>query len=251
MNHSSITRALSLSGLTLLGLAAQSLATVRTSSPALDLKADLFTVPNNGGIPTTSTWITVWGSPYTSPSWGAPASIYPFPPFPPGGAPFGFAINTFNDYIILSGGGGGTWADSTARYAGAAAYITYDDEATAADNITLTTIYGIDTMPLVPGALSIAGYDPAGAYPLLSDEQITGPSGSVYPSAPGQIVPISTLPSILGAGADLSPFTGDPSLPVWVFQTTLPYAEALPEPASLSTLAVAATTLLATRRRKA
>lgn len=251
MKRYSLAAASSLAASAVLGLAAPSQATVRTSSPALDLKADLYTVPNSGGIPTTSTWITVWGSPYQAPSWGAPATIHPFPPFPAGGTPFGFSINTFNDYIILSGPVGTNWATSTARYAAAAEYITFDDGSmTAGSSMLVTTIYGVDTQPGTAGALAIAGYNAADTFPLLDGEQITGPSGVTYNAAPGQLVPISGLPAIL-PGADLSPFVGDPNAQVWVFQTAMPVIEAVPEPAAFSVLAVAVTGLMANRRRKA
>src|SRR5689334_17862519 len=127
MSRVSFAPAVSLAALTLLGLAAQSHAAARTSSPALDLKGDLATIINNGGTQTTSTWITIWGSPYQAPTWGAPATIHPYPPFPQGGAPYGFSINTFNDWIVVNNPVGTNWATSTARYAAAAEYITFDD----------------------------------------------------------------------------------------------------------------------------
>jgi hypothetical protein len=252
MKRDSLAPAASVAALALLGLATQSQATLRTTSPALDLKADLYTVPNSGGIPTTSTWITVWGSPYQAPSWGAPATIHPFPPFPAGGTPFGYSINTFNDWIVIGNPVGTNWATSTARYAAAAEYITFDDGSmTAGSSMVVTTIYGVDAQPGVPGALAIAGYNSADTYPLLGGEQITGPSGVTYNAGAGQLVPIGGLPALLGAGFDLSPFVGDPNAPVWVFQTSVPITEAVPEPAAFSVLAVAATGLLANRRRKA
>jgi hypothetical protein len=236
-------------GVAILGMAKESSAIGRVSHPAIDFKGDYFTYPNSGGIPTSSTWITVWGSPYQAPSWGAPAQIFPFPPLPPVGMPNGFKINTFNDYIV--GHNNDDLGGSTARYGAAAAYISYDDESLPTDSMTMTTIYGRDLAPSSPGVLELAGYDLGTVFPQLSDEHVVGPSGVDYAAAPGQLVPISGLSALLGPDADLSIFSGDPNASVWVFQTTMPFGEmGIPEPTTavlVSGLALACVT--AVRRR--
>jgi hypothetical protein len=231
------------------GFTRSAVAAPRVAGAALDLKGDYFTIPNGDGIPTSSNWVTVWGSPYQAPTWGAPATIFPVPP----GAidnGFGLKYNTFSDYITV--GNGGSFDGSTLRYGAAAAYISYDDESTPTDNMVMTTVYGHDLEPGIPGALAIGGYDTSGLYPLLSNEHVTGPSGTVYSASAGQLVPILELPTILGAGADLSPFQGDRSLSVWVFQTTMPFGEmAVPEPSTYVMLVGAAVMagVVARRRR--
>lgn len=227
-----------------MGLASQAQAIQRISAPALDLKADLFTVPN-GGIETSSTWVTAWGSTYQAPTWGAPAQIFPFPP--PVNFGYGFVINTFTDHISW---GGGPLNDSPERHMAAAAYIAYDDESLPTDAMTFYTVYGIDLSPLDASALSITGYDPNGYIPLLSGEEITGPSGAVYSASAGQLVALSDLSTLLGASADLSPFSGSASSEVWVFTTTVPFSEAaVPEPASLSILGLCGAAMLRRRAR--
>lgn len=236
-------------GIAILGMAKESSAIQRVSAPAIDLKGDYFTVPNGGGIPTTSTWITVWGSPYQAPTWGAPAQIFPFPPLPMTAIDFGAKINTFNDFIFI--GNGGFLEDNPNRYGGAAAYISYDDESLPTDSMTMTTIYGRDLAPSSPGVLELAGYELGTLFPQLSGEHVVGPSGVDYAAAPGQLVPISGLSALLGPDADLSIFSGDPSASVWVFQTTMPFGEmGIPEPTTavlVSGLALACVT--AVRRR--
>lgn len=232
----------------LLGIGLSAQAAMLTTAPALDYKGDLYTVINNGGIETASTYITYWGSPYQAPTWGAPATIYPFVGSI-GGAPYGYKINTFKDWIILVGGGGSDWEFNSARYTAAAAYIQYDDSSAPTDLMTVFTVYGRDANPTVPDALALTGYDPAETVPVFADEQITGPSGVVYDHSSAQLVSISDLPTILGAGADLSIFSGDTSLQVWVFETTMPFSEvAVPEPVTLTMLALGG--LAMTRRRR-
>lgn len=213
--------------------AAPSQAAPRTTSPQLDFKGDLFTVPNGTGIPTSSTWVTVWGSPYVPPTWGAPASIFPWPHNV--SAPYGAVINTFGDFIILHNGD--SFGNDTARYMAGLQYISYDDTALPDQTMTVTTVYGVDAEPLTPDALALTGYDLSRLYPELSDERIIGPTGTVYPAGAGQLVPISDLSAVLGSSFDLSPFGGDPSLSVYVFQTAVPFSEAVvPEPGTAGLL---------------
>lgn len=239
-------------------LASEAIATTRTTQAALDLKADLFTIPGGGGtIVTQSTWATTWGSPYQAPTWGAPAQIHPFiPPNPPLNLGFGFVINTFNDYIGYGGGSGGGGIDLANRYVAAGAIITYPDDNSQTGIIRVTTIYGIDRAPTVPGALSMAGFDPLSSYPLLSNENIVGNSGTIYGDQVGEFVPVSSLGSYFGPDADLSFITGgtlasfgNTTPHVWVFETDMPFLELIvPEPTSLSILA--AGVVLASRRRR-
>ncbi len=232
---------------TVLSFAGQVLAAQRVTAAAVDLRgADLFQVDNGNGIPTSATYITVWGSNYQAPSWGAPAQIFPFNGnFYNYG--YGFKLNTFTDYITVGNGGG--LHDSTNRYAAALAYISYDDGALPGDAMTLTTVYGRDLAPTSGGPLSIAGYDAASLAPLLSGETITGPSGTVYHASAGQLMSLASLGGLLGPAADLSGFSGSTSDSVWVFQTQIPFLEtAVPEPASLVAIAGLMVTGL-TRRR--
>lgn len=236
-----------------LGFASNSQAAPRVAGPALDFKGDYTLYPNGEGVPTTTTWITIWGSPYESPSWGAPATIHRFPPFPQVAAPWGFKINTFNDFISIDNphiwdGGGNS---STARGA-AAAYISYDDESLPATTMIMTTIYGQDLDPDTPGSLLIGGYDIEEVFPQLSGEHIIGPSGTTYSASSRQLLPISDLSALLGPDADLSIFTGDPSASVWVFQTSLPFGElAVPEPSTaLLAVGLVAMAGIAVRRRR-
>lgn len=223
---------------------------LKISKPVLDVKADLFTVPNSGGIPTTSTYITIWGSAYQSPTWGAPAAIYPINNHPPIG-PYGAAVNTFNDYIILHDGGGVT-NNSAERYAAAAAYVVYNEQSLPTDTMSIYTIYGVDLDPNNAAALSLGGYDTTnGPLPVLGDEQFTGPSGTTYLSEGPTLKPISDLSALLGPDADLSIFGGDTGKSVMVFQTAMPFSEmgVVPEPAALSLLALGGPALLRRRRR--
>ncbi|MCF7957910.1 MAG: PEP-CTERM sorting domain-containing protein [Phycisphaerae bacterium] len=231
----------------LLGIGLHAQAAALISGPALDYKGDLFTVINNGGIETSSTYITYWGSPYQAPTWGAPATIYPYPHSAPN--PYGYKVNTFKDWIILVGGGGIDWQNRSARYTAAAAYIQYEDSSTTTDNMTVFTVYGHDANPTVPDALSLTGYDPAETIPVFEGEQITGPSGIVYDHNSSQLVSVSSLPSVLGADADLSIFSGDTSWQVWVFETTMPFSEvAVPEPVTLTLLALGGLAMIRRRR---
>jgi hypothetical protein len=233
---------------TVLGFTNASLAAPKVAGPAIDFKGDYFTVPDGDGVPTVSYWQTIWGSPYQAPTWGAPAAIFPYPPSL-GDFGYGAVLNAFNDYITI--GNGGSFGGSTLRYGAAAAYIGYDDESLPTDNMVMTTVYGQDLDPFTPDALEIGGYDTSGLYPQLSDEHVTGPSGTVYSASAGQLVPILELPTILGAGADLSIFTGDRSLSVWVFQTTMPFSEAaVPEPSTYVMLVGAAVMAGAVARRR-
>ncbi len=229
----------------------------RVSNAALDLKADLFTIPGGGGtIVTQSTWVTTWGSTYQAPSWGAPAQIHPFiPPNPPLNLGFGFVINTFNDYIGYGGGSSGGGIDLANRYVAAGAIISYPDDNTQTGVIRVTTIYGIDRAPSVPGLLSMSGFDPLSSYPLLSNENIVGNSGTVYGDQVGEFVPVSSLSSYFGPGADLSFITGgtldsfgNTTPHVWVFETDMPFLELIvPEPTSLSIFIACG--VMAVRRR--
>jgi hypothetical protein len=230
------------------GVHNNAMAAPKVAGPSIDFKGDYFTVPNGNGVPTVSYWQTIWGSPYQAPTWGAPASIFPYPPSL-GDNGFGAVLNAFNDFITV--GNGGSFGGSTLRYGAAAAYISYDDESTPTDNMVMTTVYGHDLEPGTPGALAIGGYDTTGMFPQLSDEHVTGGSGTVYSATPGQLVPILELPTILGAGADLSIFQGDRSLSVWVFQTTMPFGELVPEPSTYVMLVSAAVMagVVARRRR--
>lgn len=232
---------------TVFGFASQILAAQRVSQPAIDLRGvDLFTIPNSGGIPTSATYITVWGSPYQAPSWGAPAQIFPFTGNILNNG-YGFKINTFEDYIISHNGGG--MDTSTNRYAAAVAYVSYDDGALPGETMTLTTVYGRDLAPTPGGAFSIAGYDSSSLLPSLSDETFTGPSGTVYHASAGQLMSLTSLAGLLGPAADLSVFNGSTSNSVWVFQTPMPFSEtAVPEPASL--VAFASFALAGTLRRR-
>ena len=119
--------------------------------------------------------------------------------------------------------------------------------------MTMTTIYGRDTNPTTPGALGLAGYNTADAFPFLSGEHIIGPSGTTYTAGTNvpQFVRVSDLPSLLGPSADLSIFSGLSGFSVLVFQTQMPFQEALmPEPASLSFIGMGATACLTRRRRR-
>ncbi|MFN7723021.1 MAG: hypothetical protein ACK5PD_16510 [Pirellulaceae bacterium] len=231
------------------GLCSESVAALRTSSPAIDWKGDYSLVPNGSGFETKSTWVTVWGSPYNPPTWGAPATIYPFPQGMPG-IGFGFVINTFNDYVFV-GGPIGNPIDLTNRIGVAAAYVTYDDASPPTDSALFTTIYGVDLLPGSPADLSMGGFDTSVAYPLLENERIIGPSGNIYNASTGVLVAVSSLGGLLGPGADLSIFGGDPNKSVWVFQTSLPIGEfAVPEPSTMSALIGFAAISLGRRIRK-
>jgi hypothetical protein len=235
MNFRTATSALILTVAVVTGLSRDAVAALRTSLPAIDWKGDYSLVPNGSGFETKSTWVTVWGSPYNPPTWGAPATIYPFPQGMPG-IGFGFVINTFNDYVFV-GGPIGNPIDLTNRIGVAAAYVTYDDASPPTDSALFTTIYGVDLLPGSPADLSMGGFDTSVAYPLLENERIIGPSGNIYNASTGVLVAVSSLGGLLGPGADLSIFGGDPNKSVWVFQTSLPISEfAVPEPSTLSAM---------------
>lgn len=227
----------------------------RVSAPALDFKGDVVAVqvPNSGGIPTTATYITIWGSAYQAPTWGAPASIYPLLQGLPLPKPFGAAINTFNDYIIISNPNLPDLNTNQARFVATGAYVEYDDALPPGGTATtakITTIYGQDTAPNSPGVLALAGFDTSGPYPEFINESITGPSGTVYNASVGQLVTVSSLPTLL-PGYDLSMFGTNTTGSVWMFQTTISSLELVPEPASLGAIACVATVILTRRRRAA
>lgn len=226
--------------------AAPAMAVPRTSYAAHDLKLDLqdpdhgipdlFWIPGSGGIAeTNSKYIAVLDQ------FGKPAQFYPSPPWYPYNVPvsmpYGFNFINFTDKISYAVDIHGP-LNNTERYAAGAAYISWDDEADPTALITVTTVYGNDADPFTPDALSISGFDVSGPYPLLSNEQITGQSGVSYADAVGELVHISQLSSLLGPAFDLSIFTGDSSRSVWVFQTTMPFSEVLPEPASLAAISL-------------
>lgn len=227
-------------------MAGQSIAaTTTTGGPYIDFKGYLGTDNVNPvGINTSSTWTTVWGSPYMAPTWGAPASIFPYPHDV---GTYGGVVNTFNDVITLGNGP----VDPSMAYMAAAQYITYDNTSSAS-SMTVTTIYGVDTAPSSSTTLILTGYNLSAVYPSLSDEHIIGPSGTTYSAGPGELVKISDLGARLGTTFDLAPFTGDPTASVYVFQTTVPFSEALiPEPGSSTLLGCSAIAgLVFWRRRK-
>ena len=228
-------------------------AATKVTSPGLDFKGDVVNqvVPNGNGFPTSTYWITIWGSPRTPPTFGAPATIYPYNNPNPNTYPqlgYGYVINEFRDFIGLNNGP--ALNNNPARFAAAAEYVSYDDGALPAATMTVTTVYGADANPSSPGVLAITGFDTAGVYPSLSNETITGPSGTTYPSSAGQLVQVQNLATVLGAGYDLSYVSGPATNSVYVFRTTVPFSEAaVPEPATLSVFGLAGLTLAARRRR--
>ncbi len=128
----------------------------------------------------------------------------------------------------------------------ALAYVTFDAPGFE-DDALVTTIYGKPVAPAVSG-LETTGFDPVSPeITPLSGETIFGDSGTAYLShfATGPTA-LSSLPTLF-PDLDLSAFQGDSSSIVYAFQTSMPVSE-IPEPATLSLLALGGLALI--RRRK-
>jgi hypothetical protein len=127
------------------------------------------------------------------------------------------------------------------------AYQSYDNP-DFTGNVVFTTIYGIDLDPTGAG-LAATGFDSelAAAY-SFSNEQFFGVSGAVYDGVSLGTPSLAELPLLL-PGYDLSPFQGDPSSIVYVFQTTAPASDFIvPEGSSLVLFGLGALSLVAYSR---
>jgi hypothetical protein len=103
----------------------------------------------------------------------------------------------------------------------AVAYVTSNSDKAGRSISVITTIYGEDLNPTGDG-LKITGFTADNPEAVTSNESFIGKSGKVYKAGPAALVALSDLAGFLGDGFDLSPFVGDPSSAVYVFQTTIP-----------------------------
>jgi|GEM_PF-6369564 len=118
------------------------------------------------------------------------------------------------------------------------AYDAYDNP-DFTGNVLMTTIYGIDLDPTGSG-LETTGLDTEFASVVsFSDEQFIGVSGTIYHGVPLGTPTLADLPMLL-PGYDLSPFQGDPTSIVYVFQTLAPAADFVPESSSVVLLGLGA-----------
>ena len=100
-------------------------------------------------------------------------------------------------------------------------YVTSNNDKAGRQTSVLTTIYGEDLNP-TGSDFKITGFTADDPETAASDESFVGKSGKIYKAGPAALVALSDLAGYLGDGFDLSPFVGDPSSAVWVFQTTIP-----------------------------
>ncbi|HZZ44120.1 MAG TPA: hypothetical protein VFE58_14380 [Tepidisphaeraceae bacterium] len=135
--------------------------------------------------------------------------------------------------------------DSPFRVAGTGYFVDNGNE--AADGIDFVTIYGVN-VGTDGGPLTITGFDPTNPQLDFSDEKVIGHEGIIYLSSSNRILPLGSLAATLGPDFDLSAFQGDPNSLVYVFDTPIPLAVAVPEPAT-ALLLLPATLLAASRLR--
>jgi hypothetical protein len=105
--------------------------------------------------------------------------------------------------------------------------------------LRITTIYGRDLNP-TGQAFEVTGFNPtAPELTVVPPETFFGNSGTAYTSDFSTVSTLVELPALL-PGFDLSPFLGDPGSIVYVFETTVPAADALlvSEPSTLGLDAV-------------
>ncbi|MEI8194468.1 MAG: PEP-CTERM sorting domain-containing protein [Phycisphaerae bacterium] len=220
---------------------AQAAATT-TGGPYIDFKGYLgtdYANVNNGGTIATSS--TVWKTTLLNP----PGVVYTAGPYQgPYETVSSYQVTLTDSMSVLTSDNDptGTWRSTVG-----VSYLTYDMSSTTAD-LLFTTIYGIDSNPTLADAVAMTGYSMSGPPLTMSGESVLGADGIVYHASVSQLTPIADLASFLGSGFDLSPFGGDTSMGVYLFQTSIPVS-AVPEPASLSLLALGAVALL--RRRAA
>ena len=88
-------------------------------------------------------------------------------------------------------------------------------------NVVVTTIFGQD---LNPGGtdLEVTGYMAGSPEVDFLSHATFGKSGKTYNASSSSLVAIGDLAAVLGPDFDLSPFRGDPTSVVRVFETTVP-----------------------------
>ena len=235
-------RIVALAGAFALALASQvQAATTTTGGPYIDFKGHLGTDYVSGGSIATGT--TVWKTILLNP----PGVVYTSGPYQgPYETVSSYQVTLTDSASVLTSDNDptGTWRSTLG-----VSYLTYDNSSTTA-NLVFTTIYGIDSNPTTPGAMAMTGYSPSAPPVTVSGESVLGADGLVYNAGASfnPFTPIADLASVLGTGFDLSPFQGDTTGSVYVFQTSLPES-ALPEPASLSLLGLGAVALVSRRRK--
>ena len=248
---STSSRILALAGGFALALTGQAMATaVTTGGPYIDFKGYLGTdnqIPNGDLATHTTTYYEVlWMPPYNQYSTmqyiGSVPYVGPY-------QVLGSTTETITDSVHHDSGPNDNNPTAAYRHMVGVSYLTYDPSSSTAD-LLFTTIYGIDPNFTDPNSLAMTGFNLDTPELTLSGESVLGADGLGYDASVSHFTPIADLPSFLGSGFDLSPFQGDATGGVYIFQTFIPLsAMEVPEPASLSLLALGGSVLI-TRRRK-
>jgi hypothetical protein len=248
MKRFSFSRVLVLMGTLALAITGQANATTTTTGgPYLDFKGYLGTDTVNQGTSIT-TQTTVWHTELLGPPTSWIITVNPYN----GQAPAVYSWpEGVTDHVWIVQNNNLPPLVSERQMVGAS-YLTYDTSSGTADMV-FTTIYGIDSNPASANSLAMTGYNMTTPDFTLSGESVAGADGLVYNASVSQFTQISNLSSLLGTGFDLTPFQGDPTAGVYVFQTTIPQSamSIVPEPSTFVLLAVGAIGLLgcAWRRR--
>jgi hypothetical protein len=109
----------------------------------------------------------------------------------------------------------------TYRQIRAVTYLTSGSGDFSKGNVVFTTIYGYDLNPDGED-LVLTGYTAGAPEVDYYGDELIGKSRKIYKSSPAEVIAISDLAARLGPGFDLSPFQGDPSTVVYLFQTKMP-----------------------------
>ena len=134
---------------------------------------------------------------------------------------------------------------------GGVAYLGSSTPDSSIGDLIITTIYGLNLDP-TGTVLEVTGFDSiVQSLITITDTTFFGNSGTTYAATFNEVHMLAELPALL-PGFDLSPFQGNPSSIVYIFQTTVPAYETLqvPEPPTLACLALGGLLLMGSFKRR-